>query len=451
MRSPGAFDAGTFPSVYEDAALLARERHFPLPGLIFRVSSLRANPGTYAGAAGVLSNSTSSIMRPLPISPLLATLALFLLGGCGGTPTTDGKPIAGDQGKPTDDERKGTRDKVAGDGKKDEAPSTKEQVKVAFVSNNPASFWTIAEAGARKAGEEFNAEVLFKRPAQGDAAQQKEVIDALLNQGIGAISISVIDPKNQTPYLDEIAAKVPLLAVDNDAPKSKRLAYLGTSNYLAGRAVGKLIKEALPDGGTLAIFVGDRAPLNARQRRQGVLDELAGKAVPKNQENFLDADDGKTYGKFKLHRTYTDQPEGEQKAKENAVNALTELQGESNLCFVGLWAYNPPAILSAVKDKGQAGKVKIIGFDEDFATLGGIADDHIYATVVQQPYQFGYQSVRLMATLARGQKPNIPAGGKIYIPYRIIMKSAGEAKNGEPKREAVAEFRTELQQLLGGK
>ena len=69
---------------------------------------------------------------------------------------------------------------------------------------------------------------------------------------------------------------MPLIAVDNDAPNSKRLCYIGTSNYEAGRAVGTLVKEALPDGGTVALFVGLTGSLNAHQRCQGVLDELAG-------------------------------------------------------------------------------------------------------------------------------------------------------------------------------
>jgi ribose transport system substrate-binding protein len=369
-------------------------------------------------------------MKPPHVTAWPAGLALALLAGCGGN---SGNPAAGD---------------------KDQKPGPKPvegRVKVAFVSNNPAAFWTIAEAGAKKAADEFDAELVFKRPAQGDAALQKEVIDTLLNQDVNALAVSVIDPKNQTPYLNDIAARVPLLAVDNDAPKSKRLAYLGTSNYLAGRAVGKLIKQAMPDGGAVAIFVGDLAPLNARQRRQGVLDELADKPIPKNQENFLMADDGKSYGKYRLTKTYTDQPEGEQRAKENAGVALTALQDEANVCLVGLWAYNPPAILSAVKDKNKEGKVKIVGFDEDFATLKGVADGHIYATVVQQPYQFGYQSVKHLAALARGDRSQLPENGLIFIPYRIIAREAGPGPEGEPKREAVAEFRTELQRLLGGK
>src|SRR5581483_10196218 len=87
--------------------------------------------------------------------------------------------------------------------------------KVAFVSNNPASFWTIAEAGTRKAATDFDVEVLFRKPAQGDAAVQKEIIDTLVNQGIKAIAISVIDPKNQSSYLKQIGSKVALLTQDN--------------------------------------------------------------------------------------------------------------------------------------------------------------------------------------------------------------------------------------------
>src|SRR5262249_33064897 len=153
-----------------------------------------------------------------------------------------------------------------------------------------------------------------------------------------------------------------------DAPSSKRLCYIGTNNYKAGRDVGRLVKEVLPEGGTVAIFVGQLEPLNARQRRQGVLDELAGAPEPENINAISSSPDGQAYGKYKLHTTYTDQPEGETQATRNALAAINDLKGEKNLCFVGLWAYNPPTILTAVKDKLkekeiQPGQVKIIGFD----------------------------------------------------------------------------------------
>jgi ribose transport system substrate-binding protein len=314
--------------------------------------------------------------------------------------------------------------------------------KVAFVSNNPATFWTIVEAGCRKAETEAGVEVLFRKPDTGDASRQKALIDDLINQDIKAISVSVIDPKNQTAHLNEVAARVKLIAVDNDAPDSKRLAYIGTDNYAAGRAVGQLIKEALPDGGTIAIFVGQLEALNARQRRQGLLDELSGAAAPPDINVMPPATtEGGTYGKYKLFKTFLDQPEGESKAKRNASDAVTQLAGEPNVCLVGLWAYNPPAILNAVKDAKKLGTIKIIGFDEDFVTLAGIEDGHIAATVVQDPFNFGVEATKLMASLAKGETLS---GNPIrYVPHRIVTKAGG------PGRVAVAPFSAELRRNIG--
>src|SRR5262249_42379927 len=143
------------------------------------------------------------------------------------------------------------------------------KTKVAFVSNNPETFWTIAEAGCRKAEKEFGVEVMFRKPDSGDASRQTEIIDNLMSQNIKALAVSVINPKGQRDHLKEAAAKVPPITQDNDAPDSNRLCYIGTNNYKAGRAVGQLIKEVLPNGGPLAVFVGQTEPLNARQRRQG--------------------------------------------------------------------------------------------------------------------------------------------------------------------------------------
>jgi len=328
--------------------------------------------------------------------------------------------------------------------------------KVAFISNNPESFWTIAEAGANKAAADANVELIFRRPHQTDAALQRQEIDGALNQGAQAVAVSVIDPKSQKDYLDKIAGKVQLLTVDNDAPDTRRVCYIGTDNYEGGKAVGRLIKEALPDGGTIAIFVGDLTALNARQRRQGALDELAG-------EKDVKADDGAVYGKDKkytLFRTYLDTPEGSQKAKQNARAAIQDLKDNPNVCLIGLWAYNPPAILSAVNDKVQSGQlkrgqIKIVGFDENAETLQGIADGDIVGTVVQSPYQFGFQAVTLMADLVRGDKSKVPADGIVPIDFRIITKDGGkeypETVHGEKKSIPVKEFRDQLNELLGKK
>lgn len=298
---------------------------------------------------------------------------------------------------------------------------------VAFVSNNSDPFWSIVENGCNKSALEHDVDIVFKKPSAGNAAEQKEIIDSLVGQNIKAIAVSVIDPKNQTAYLDEVAAKVPLLAVDNDAPQSKRRCYIGTDNYAAGRAAGQLVKEALPEGGVVAIFVGQTEALNARQRAQGVLDEL-GDAPPLTDTNAVPAlpTESKSFGKYKLHKIYTDQPGGEQVCKEKAANALIELDKEPNVCMVGLWAYNPPAILSAVKDQKKTGKVKIVGFDENRDTLRGIEDGLIVGTIVQDPFGFGYQAVKAMAEIAKGAKDSGPAVRN--VPHRIVTRSGGPGR-----------------------
>lgn len=298
-----------------------------------------------------------------------------------------------------------------------------DKVKVAIVSNNPAEFWTICEAGAAEAAKEFNADLFFRRPPQGSASEQREIIEDLMTQGVNGIAISVNDPKNQVNFLNRVAERMPLVTQDNDAPDSKRLCYIGTNNYQAGLAAGKLVKEALPDGGTIAIFVGQPDPVNAKERRQGVLDELAGEKDAK----------GPKYGKYSLLGTFYDNV-NEDEAKVKASTALVQLQNEPNVCMVGLWAYNPPAILSAVKNAGKQGKVKIVAFDEMENTLQGIKDGLIVGSIVQQPYQFGYQSVKLLSELARGDKSHVPANGIMDVPFLVLKKDNVEEFHANLKK-----------------
>ena len=69
--------------------------------------------------------------------------------------------------------------------------------------------------------------------------------------------------------------------------------------------------------------------------------------------------------------------------------------------LVGLWSYNGPAIVSAIRAAGKVGQIKVVCFDEEEATLQAIADGAIQATIVQKPFEFGYQSIRLLDELAR--------------------------------------------------
>jgi ribose transport system substrate-binding protein len=307
-------------------------------------------------------------------------------------------------------------------GKKDSG-----KLRVGIVTNCTADFWSICEAGANKAAEKYNVELQFRQPvAAFDASEQTPIVEAWAKQKLDGIAVSVIDPENQTKDLTRIGKEVPFIALDNDAPESGRLAYIGIDNYEAGKAVGRLVKKALPKGGTVAVFIGSTKSANGKARTQGVLDELAGEknAPGVDATHPMKADlKGKKYGNYFLVDGEAKEDGKPTNAQATAAGVLGRVKGLPDLCMVGLYAYNPPAILKDAKAKSMANEIKIIGFDEDWDTLAGIAAGEIEATVVQDPFQYGYKAVEAFATKNYDIKS---------IPYRIVTKNGGptEKVNG---------------------
>ena len=284
----------------------------------------------------------------------------------------------------------------------------------AFVTNGVADFWTIAEAGAKKAGSDLGVDVDVLMPA-GGITEQKQMLEDLVTRGIDGIAVSPIDPVNQTEVLNDAAAKTSLITHDSDAPESKRLVYIGMDNYTAGRMCGQLVKEALPDGGDIMILVGRMEQDNAKLRRQGVIDELMDRSA--DSSRFDPPGSPISGGKFTILDTLTDQFD-RAKAKANAEDTLSRYPDVD--CMVGLFAYNPPLALQALEQAGKLRTVKVVAFDEDDETLQGIKDGTVHGTVVQNPYEYGYQSISVLQKLKQGDKSVIPASGFIDIPARMI-------------------------------
>lgn len=297
--------------------------------------------------------------------------------------------------------------------------------KIAIVTNCADPFWDLCEAGAKKAAADFDVELLFRQPTPGTAEVQKPIIDAWVNQGVSGLAVSVIDPKGQTEDLKNASKKVPLVTMDNDAEGSGRLCYVGVDNKEAGRAVGRLVKKALPDGGTIALLIGSTTSANGQARPTGVLEELAtpdANGKPGNHPQRPEIK-GKWYGKYFL---VDGEPKTDDMVKERAIanarDMLSRIDGVPNICLVGLYNYNPPTILEAVKSRKLSGTVKIVGFDEDLQTLDAIAAGEIEGTVVQDPYNYGYKTVEILAAEAKGDSSKRVKGS---MPYQVITKDGG--------------------------
>ena len=271
-----------------------------------------------------------------------------------------------------------------------------------LVTNAASDFWTFARRGIEKAQSEhpdYSMEMIVT--GQATAAEQRRELDDLLARGVAGISISVDDAAHATEELNKVAAKAVLFTTDSDAPHSDRVAYIGTDNVAAGRNAGKEILKALPNGGDIMLFVGTLDADNARERVQGIRETLAGSKV-----HIIDV--------------RTDQVDFT-KAKSNVEDTLAKYPHISLLS--GLWSYNTPEIYDAVKAAGKCGTVKIVGFDEDPRTLRGISEGCVQSTIVQQPFEFGYQSMTDMIKTINGDRSWLPADHKIIVPTRIIDKS----------------------------
>src|SRR5437667_7275294 len=207
-------------------------------------------------------------------------------------------------------------------------PAAKE-LKLAFVTNNSADFWTIARKGVEKADSELtDVSAQFKICSDGTAAEQKRIIDDLLTQGFDGIAISPVDPENQTALINDVSKRALVFTQDSDAPKSDRACYVGTDNVAAGRQAGQLIKEVLPDGGKIMLFVGKLDARNAQERIQGIKEVLQG-------------------SKVEIIDTRTDDVDSV-RAKSNVADTIVKYPDIKAL--VGMRRYHRPAIPNAAKE-----------------------------------------------------------------------------------------------------
>ncbi|WP_430250827.1 sugar-binding protein [Neorhizobium sp. DAR64860/K0K1] len=281
-----------------------------------------------------------------------------------------------------------------------------EKKALAFVVNAASDFWKLAEAGVKAAQTELpDFELQFRYPTQGTAALQNALMDDLVAAGTDAIMISSADPKNSVDAFNRIAAQVPLFTTDSDAPQSKRIAYLGSSNTQAGIQAGEIAVKALPKGGKCMGFVGFLGADNARERIDGFRQAVKGKSIELVDVRGDDVDFAR--------------------ARSNVDDVLAA--NPDITCMVGFYSYNPPKIYEALKAAGKLGNITVIAFDEDPITLGAVRQGQFAGTVVQDPYQWGYQGMKLMAAYLEGDKSKVPADGLIIVPTKVIDKANVDA------------------------
>ena len=306
---------------------------------------------------------------------------------------------------------------------------TAPEVHVVFVTAGSGPYWQLVANGAKAAAEDQNVDLVLEMPEAAESVeQQTNILSDVDVKAVDGVAVSPLDADGQTSLIDQLAEDVVVITVDSDAPKSKRISYVGTSNVQAGRRSARLVRDAIPDGGEVAVAMSNETKDNMIERRAGFEETIAEPAIgPDGQPveatyevvDFL-VDGGK-----------------EERCRELVTKLLADHPDLA--CLVGMNSRHGAFFLDVLEDEGKLGEIALVVFDEQEETLDGVEAGHIYATVVQDPYLYGYEAVRTLATLCRGNETQRPLAGS-YSTFSIATSSV--------TKDNLAEFRRELADRL---
>ena len=280
---------------------------------------------------------------------------------------------------------------------------------ILFITNSDADWWNAVEKGMNDAAKESNVRVEMRRN-QGDTQGQVEKLrQAAALPGVKAVAVSVIkaDAPGVISAMRDLqnAGKI-VIAIDSDVAAnqaSARRAYIGTNNIKAGEAAGRAAAAIRPEGGEVVTFVGTAAAANARERKEGFFNGAGA--------GFHDLEVSEDNGDHS-------------RAATNVQNALTKYQDLDLL--LGLWSYNAPAIARQVARRET--RPTVVTFDLDEAAVGHLQASDIDASVCQNPYEMGYQAVKLLQAMLAEDKAKVaeilPDGTTRDTGVRVIVPSA---------------------------
>lgn len=273
-------------------------------------------------------------------------------------------------------------------------PST--PLKLVVVTGGSGPYWQMLCNGATAAAADAGVELDIKKIEQDeDIESQMKLLSALLPEDADGVAISPLDAESQSSMLSRLAEKMIVVTVDSDAPNSNRISYVGASNYAAGLKSAQLVQEALPEGGKVAVLLANLTKHNMVERKIGF-------------EEQMGLGDEEPDSKYQVVAFLEDEGNRE-RCHDQIVELLS--QHEDLACIAAFNAKHGPVMLKALQTAGKLDEVKLIAFDAEDATLDGIGQGHIYATVAQDPYQYGYEAVQLLATYCHRDKSNLPPAG----------------------------------------
>ena len=278
-----------------------------------------------------------------------------------------------------------------------------------FVSSNiQLPYWKTAGSGFSHAAAEFKGiRFDFTGPQSYDPKAERDALDQAVQKKATGILLSVADASVLKDSIDKaIAASVPVITIDSDAPSSKRLFFIGTNNYQAGFTGGQRLAQELKGKGNVVVFTMPDQP-NLQDRLRGYKDALA-KSPNIKITRVVDIQ-----GDPRIAFDTTTQIVGKERDK---VDGFVCLEAQSGKEVAG--------VLSSYKVTGKV----VIAMDTDPETLDWIQKGVIAATIAQKPYTMAFVGMQMLDNLYHHKPPSLDAdwGKDGYAPIPMFVDTGSD-------------------------
>ena len=249
---------------------------------------------------------------------------------------------------------------------------------VFVAANLQVPYWQAAGAGFTKAGAQFKVRAEFVGPNTYDPKAERDALDQAVQQKATVILLGVTDPMLLTDSVDKaIAAGIPVITVDSDAPASKRLFFIGTNNYQVGMTGGLRLAQELKGKGNVVVFTMPDQH-NMQDRLHGYRDAVE-----------------RTPG-IKIVRVVDIQ--GDPRIAFDTTTQIIGKEKDQVDAFVCLEAQSGKEVAGVLNSYHVTGKV-VMAMDTDAETLQFIRSGAIAATIAQKPYTMAFVGMQMLDTL----------------------------------------------------
>jgi len=248
-----------------------------------------------------------------------------------------------------------------------------------FVATNIGlPYWHEAQAGFLDAAKSLGVRAELVGPTAYAPNAELVMFRQIVDEQPSGICLSAARPEIFQPDIDKaIAQGIPVICVDADVPNSKRISYIGTDNFKAGKESLKQMSTLLHNSGSIVVITipGQR---NLDDRLAGVADAL--KNFPAIQLTKILDDKGDTPTASQL---VTDMIQ-----KKEKVDGIVCLEASGG-----------SGAVAALQSSNMEGKLPVVAFDDDPQTLDAIERGVIAATVTQKPYVMSYYGLKFLDDL----------------------------------------------------